>query len=227
MKLRRLLTLLLAWAGSAVHVLSIAALLIAGVGIAPAVQAASAVTGSVSFDAASQLYTYTYVLDPAFLQGGNIGLSVRQNIAVNFLAPRPEAHAEPDGFMFVLTSSANGVGPPLNISGSYWGWWSTSSNAVYDKDLVFSFSTQRGVSTDTANNFYVFSTGYTGGPPGNEIYVDFGQIVGPELVNIPEPDSPVPESSKVVMFLAGAVLLLCLAARRGGWRSKYVGAAAL
>jgi len=196
--------------------LSSAALVVAALVMTTAetAQAIPAVTGDVSFDPTTQLYTYTYTIDSSLLTGGSILFGVRQNIAVNYTSPLPTSHTDLDGFNFSISSSAGSSGPPTSISGSYWSWWS-QPGATFDEDLVFSFTTTRGVSTDPNNNFILYSDGYTGGPPGLESLLDYGRIVSPALVNI-APDMPVvvPEPSAALLLLAGLMPVAWMGSRK-------------
>lgn len=184
---------------------------LAALTVTPPAQAASAVTGAVSYDAATKLYTYTYTVDSRALSSlGYVEFAVRENLKGNWSFPLPVATGQPDDFNFVML--VGDAAPPLSISGSYWGWTNRTVNATYTGDLVFWFSTPRGVSTDTANNFYLFTGGGTSGPPGYEGFVDFGHIVGPSLVDLPAP-TVVPEPGMAWLWSAGVLPLLWAAGR--------------
>ncbi len=191
--------------------------LIAWVLIWPAhsVHAVPAVTGEVSFDAGTQLYTYTYTVDTRHLGGGTVIFDVLQNIAENFLQPQPVSMSGPAGFVATHLSVGGYKDPPISVYGSHWGWISTAYDTVYGAEpLVFSFVTERGVSNSTENNFYLWSGGYFAGPGDvfSQHVFGFGHVVGPQLVNIPQ---LVPEPASAALLPMGLLLLAMLR-----WRSS-------
>jgi hypothetical protein len=194
------------------RILTIAGFALATLLAPPPARAASAVTGAVNYDAATKLYTYTYTVDASALSSqGYVEFAIRENLQANWSGPMPSRWTQPDGFGFVIL--AGGAPPPLSISGSYWSWISTEANATFVGNLVFSFSTTRGVSTDAANNFFLFTGGGTSGPPGYEGFVDFGHIVGPSLVDIPAPTF-VPEPGTGLLWSVGLLPVLWAVGRR-------------
>lgn len=199
------------------RVLNIAAfvlLMLVGLMATRPAHAVSAVTGTVSYDPVTKLYTYIYTVDASVLSSiGHVNFAIRQNVQVNWSGPLPTTWGQPDDFNFAILSGGATPGP-IGISGSYWGWTSSFASGAYDKDLVFWFSTTRGVSTDTANNFFLFSGGYTGGPPGYEGFVDFGNIVAPALVNIEAPPGIVPEPGMALLWAVGLLPVMWAVGRR-------------
>jgi len=176
--------------------------------------AVSAVTGTGSYHPVTKLYNYTYTIDASVLSSiGHVSFAIRQNVQINWSGPLPTNWGQPDDFNFAILSGGGAPGP-VGLSGSYWGWTSSFPYGVYDEDLVFWFSTTRGVSTDTANNFYLFSGGYTGGPPGYEGFVDFGNIVAPALVNIEAPPGIVPEPGTALLWAMGLLPVMWAVGRR-------------
>lgn len=160
-------------------------------------------TGSVSFDDLTDLYTYTYTIDAT--QNDTITeLSILQNLGFHFSRPLPVSHTQPEGWNFTI--AAGGISEPIEdyIRGSFWTWQKTSE--AQDLDLLtFSFTTERGVNTTELNNYFIFDPFGTTGPPAFP-GVTVGRIVGPEFVTINEV-SPVPENEIFAMMVAGLGLL--------------------
>jgi len=161
------------------------------------VQAAPMLTGNVSFDDASKLYTYTYTLDTTGYAGNIIEILIHQNLGFNFETPYPVSHTEPDNWQFVLLVGGN---DEVTFTGSMWGWW--KNPGTYNDVATFSFTTERGVNTSPNNNYALFNS-Y---PYLLSGFVEKGYIVGPELVTI-NPISPVPENETYAIMLAGLGIL--------------------
>ena len=166
-------------------------------------------TGDVSFDDITNLYTYTYTLDTSQYEGNIVEISIHQNLGFNFDEPLPISHTEPDNWMFVLT--VGGVAD--NISGSFWAWW---KNPGTDNDLAtFSFTTERGVNTSLDNNYALYNNSYPTPPSG---FIEVGHIVGPALVDIGV--SPVPENETYAMMMAGLGFVGFMVRRKSKYSSN-------
>ena len=167
------------------------------------VRASPFLTGDVSFDDVTNLYTYTYTLDTSQYAGNIVEISIHQNLGFNFDGHLPVSHTEPDNWMFVLT-----VGSVAdNISGSFWAWW---KNPGTNNDLAtFSFTTERGVNTSPDNNYALYNNSYPEPPSG---FIEVGHIVGPELVNIGV--SPVPENKTYALMMVGLGIVGFMARRK-------------
>ncbi|ACT51440.1 PEP-CTERM sorting domain-containing protein [Methylovorus glucosotrophus] len=162
------------------------------------VQAAPMLTGSVSFDDATKLYTYTYTLDTTGYAGNIVEILIHQNLGFNYEGPYPVSHTEPDNWQFVLPVGGN---DEVTFTGSMWGWW---KNPGTDNDVAtFSFTTERGVNTSPDNNYALFNNSYPSPPSG---FVEKGYIVGPELITL-NLTSAVPENETYAIMLAGLGLL--------------------
>ena len=198
------------------RVLNIAAfvlLMLVGLMATRPAHAVSAVTGTVSYDPVTKLYTYTYTVDASVLSSqGYVEFAIRQNEQINWSGPLPDAWGQSAGFNFFMTAGSQPN--PVLVPGTFWTWISDTPNVVYTQDLVFWFSTTRGVSTDTRNNFFVFTGGGTTGPPGYEGFVDFGNIVGPALVNIEAPPGIVPEPGMALLWAMGLLPVMWAVGRR-------------
>ncbi|MBA3695785.1 MAG: PEP-CTERM sorting domain-containing protein [Methylotenera sp.] len=170
------------------------------------VRATPMLAGSVSFDGTTDLFTYTYTLDTSEFEGNIANIDIWQNIGFNFDTPFPVSHTEPLGWMFVLSVGSVGNGPfgsEENIAGSFWSWWKNPGDVVYDDIQTFSFTTERSVTTSRENNYGLYNN-HRIIPTG---YIEIGHIVGPALVDINDPVSPVPENETYAMMMAGLGVL--------------------
>jgi hypothetical protein len=162
---------------------------------------AALLSGNVSFNDTTDLYTYTYTLDTTNYDGDISIVDIWQNTNSNFEAPLPVAHSEPQGWQFVLSVGSIGTEPinsPDRISGSFWGWW-RNPGAEFADIQTFSFTTERTPSTSLIDNYALYN------PLVGE-YIEQGNIVGPQLIDL-APVSPVPENETLAMMLAGLGLL--------------------
>ena len=156
------------------------------------VEALPILNGSVSFNPMTNLYTYSYLLDnssgPAPITDFAILIdSTRDSFPID-PSLTPIAHTEPPGWSFVLSVSGTSAFPPLNESGTFYEWNNFIGVPVGNVLSGFSFTTDRGPTPNANNNFLVFSTSFSGGPPSNMGIVEFGHIVGPDF-GVPEPSS--------------------------------------
>lgn len=180
-------------------------------------RASPLLTGEVSFDDITHLYTYTYTIDAT--QNNRITeLNILQNLGFDSIEPLPVSHTQPDGWNFVI--SIGGISDPgdNHIFGSYWAWQQFAPN---NSDLLtFSFTTERGVNTTEQNNYLMFDPYGTTGPPAFPGVI-VGKIVGPEFVTINEvPVSTVPENDTYAMMLAGLGILGFIARRNAKCSNK-------
>lgn len=183
------------------------------------VQAAPLLTGDVSFDDLTNLYTYTYQLDTSQLSGQTIEVGILQNLGFDFTEPTPTSFTKPDsdwGFGISVGGLRNSGAQ--NIEGSFWMWVTTSFVPSSTNGLLqFSFTTERGVNTTLANNYFIFSSGGTTGPAENSGFIEVGHIVGPEFVNINEvPVTAVPENETYMMMVAGLAVIGLIAKHQKG-----------
>lgn len=170
------------------------------------------VTGEVSFDSSNNLYTYTYTLDTTTLLNSTVEFALLQNLGYDYEHPLPVSHSLPaiGQWQFVISVGGLSHSGDQNIFGSFWTWQhsSFSSSVSNVGNLVFTFTTSRGVNTSNANNYFIYNGGATSGPEENVGFIEVGHIVGPEFINFtPPPTSPVPETSICAMMLTGIVLL--------------------
>lgn len=160
---------------------------------------AALLSGDVSFNDVTDLYTYTYTLDTTNYEGDISIVDIWQNTNFNFDAPIPIAHTEPEGWQFVLSVGSVGTEPinsPDRITGSFWGWW---RGAEFADIQTFSFATERTPSTSLEDNYALYN-------PLVGQYIEQGHIVGPQLIDL-APVSSVPENETYAMMLAGLGLM--------------------
>ena len=166
---------------------------------------ADLVDSKVEYDAATNLYTYTYRIGASVMPAGTIELNLLENVAFNFEGPLPVAHTEPDGWSFRLAVGGWGKAP-VGTQGSFWSWANTSF-IPSDEVLNFSFTTAYAPETSDRNNLVLWASNGQSGPGNYPNVIDFGNVIGPQLVNIPQPPSPVPEPRAAAMLMFGMLLL--------------------
>lgn len=172
---------------------------------------AAMLSGNVSFDDVTDLYTYTYILDTTDFVGN---IAIVDILASKYNLLPPVSHTEPDGWDFVVSSGSIGTAPfgsQFRINGAFWGWWkNTVDNATYSDIQTFSFSTERSITTSIEKNYGLFNSVI-----GTSSYIEDGRIVGPDFLYIPPvPVSPVPENETYAMMIAGLGLLGFIGRRR-------------
>jgi hypothetical protein len=150
-------------------------------------------SGSVSFNPATSLYTYSYVVDNRLGPAGINELSILIDGSKQDFSLEPIAHVEPLGWDFATAISGSSALPPLNEFGTFWQWFDSVGVPVGATLSGFSFTTDRGPTAGLNNNFFLFSTSFSGGPPMNEGTVEFGHIVAPDfgVQAVPEPSASV------------------------------------
>lgn len=177
----------------------------------PNAYAANLLTGEVTFDNSTNLYTYTYTLDTTTLLDHTVNIGILQNLGIDWSYPLPVSHTEPvlGDWIFKMTAGGLSNSGSLNIYGTFWTWehnyFSESVSNV--GNLVFSITTPRGVNTSTANNYFIYNGGATTGPSENAGFIEIGHIVGPEFINFTPPPLPVPEQQVYVMMIFGLGLI--------------------
>jgi hypothetical protein len=155
----------------------------ASAGAAPA----ALLTGSVSFDAHTGLYTYSYTLD------NRHGPGVITQLDVEFESLRfedfqqPLGHSTAPGWEFRTEVSGGIANPPYAEVGSFWAWYNASGVPVGATLSGFSFTTRAGPTAGTGNNYFVFANDQGSVPPDFGI-VAYGHVVAPDLTLAPAPE---------------------------------------
>jgi len=149
------------------------------------------VSGSVSFDSITHLYTYSYVLDYSGPERiTEWGVLINSFDWIPSLVP--SAFTSPAGWNFV----ANAVGyvpPPADFGGTFWDWVPLEK-ASSSGD--FSFTTSQAPTPFIANNNYFVFSGQT--------LTEYGHVVAPDfLISVPPVVTPEPPS---IMLLASGLL---------------------
>jgi len=152
-------------------------------------RATSILTASVSFDPNAGLYTYSYLIDnatgPATIN--ELSVLVQTGFNGNGLSG-PPAHADPSGWFFYTAYSGSSALPPVNELGIFWEWHDYSGLPGGSSLAGFSFTTPYGPTPSTSNNYFLWSSTYTGGPACCAGVVEYGHVVAPDLA-APEPSS--------------------------------------
>jgi hypothetical protein len=169
-------------------------------------------SGSVSFDSASDLYTYGYNI----ANGNEIassGLSykiVELSVLVNSTSfanvPAPAAHTDA-GWSF---SSPMTTASDIGEVGMSWSWSGFSLGVPPFENGVpanitksdFSFTTDRAPSSGTGNNYFLYALTDNGGVFADAKIIEFGRVVAPDFL------IPAPEPSTLLLLTAGIISLL-------------------
>jgi hypothetical protein len=144
-------------------------------------------TGSVSFDNATDLYTYSYVVNNTSRSSSIGELALLVDTFAHGLQADPRAipHAVPPGFRVHKAVSGSIEEPPYNIAGKLFVW-----EPVNLVDLIqagqtlggFSFSAPFPPAVGQNNNYFLYSF-------DDQRVVDYGRVVAPDFRGsyVPEP----------------------------------------
>src|SRR6266852_3149165 len=94
------------------------------------VEALPILSGSVSFDSATNRFTYSYVVDNSVGPAPIHELSILINSARQDPFFMPAAHTEPPGWNFSPATSGSSALPPLNEFGTFWQWFNSTGVPV-------------------------------------------------------------------------------------------------
>lgn len=180
-------------------------------------RASPILTGEVSFNDITNLYTYTYTLDTSELLDNTVEVGLLQNLGFKHSSPLPVSHSEPEDWQFNVSVGGLTNSGSENIAGSFWEWANTSfsNDNILNDQLIFSITTERGVNPTLDNNYFIFNGGATTGPDEAPGFIEIGHIVGPEFVTInPDPVSTVPENETYAMMMAGLGIVGFMARRK-------------
>jgi len=192
--------------GKLLGVISLVAFAVAS----PLAANAAILSGNVSFDSNTGLYTYSYSLDNTSGPGAIKELSVLVDSSQNRVSAPPASFASPTGWSSRQAVSGTSADSPLNEFGAFWQWWANQALPVGNTMTGFSFTTAFAPVTGSANNYFLWSNSYTGGPSaiGNGGIVEWGHVVAPNFV------AAVPIPAAAWLFGSGLMGLIGLARRK-------------
>lgn len=178
----------------------------------PIMANAAILSGNVSFDSNTGLYTYSYALDNTSGPAAIKELSVLFDSSQNSVSAPPHSYATPGGWSFGEAVSGRSADSPLNEFGAFWQWYAGQALPIGSTMGGFSFTTSFAPVTGSANNYFLWSNSYTDGPSaiGNGGILEWGHIVAP---NFSAPTA-VPAPATVWLFGSGLMGLVGVARRK-------------
>jgi hypothetical protein len=144
---------------------------------------AAILSGNVSFDSNTSLYTYSYTLDNTSGPAAIKEFSVLFDNSQATISTPPHSYMTPAGWSFGQAVSGSSADSPLNEYGAFWQWYASQALPTGGTMSGFSFTTSFAPVTDSANNYFLWSNSYTDGPPliGGGGIVEWGHIVAPNF----------------------------------------------
>ena len=155
----------------------------AGLLVVAGIANAAILTGGVSFNPITDVFTYSYTLNNTSGPATVTELSILIDSALQDFTLAPTAHTDPAGTSFDIAVSGSSALPPLNEFGTFWQW--QVSVPVGTTLSGFSFTTPQAPVLNSSNNYFLFSTTFTGGPPGNTGIIEFDHVIAPDFA-VPE-----------------------------------------
>ncbi len=173
---------------------------------------AALLSGSVSFDSNTGLYTYSYTLDNTSGPAAIKEFSVLVDSSQASVSAPPVSHSDPTAWSFGAAVSGTSALSPLDEYGAFWQWYGSQALTAGGIMSGFSFTTPHAPVTDSANNYFLWSNSYSGGPSGigNGGIVEWGHIVAP---NFSAPTA-VPIPAAACLFGSGLLGLIGVARRQ-------------
>ena len=163
-------------------------------------------SGSVSFDPTTGLYTYSYTLDnqsgPAPIYDIDILIDMT---VIGYIS---SSHTNPAGWTSYSAQSGYSALPPLDEYGMFWEWYTPGGGVPVGSDLSgFSLITRVAPSTSSSNDYFLSGAGYSGGPAPNYGVAEYGHVVAPLFPAdwvVPEPSTALPAAIAGLMGLGYA-----------------------
>ncbi|HYA39622.1 MAG TPA: VPLPA-CTERM sorting domain-containing protein [Candidatus Methylomirabilis sp.] len=186
--------------------------LVAFANVCPLAANAATLSGAVSFDSNTGLYTYSYILDNTSGLAAIKELSVLVDNSQDKITKAPLSYTTPTGWYLGQAVSGSSADSPLNEFGTFWQWYASQALPTGGTMSGFSFTTSIAPVTGSANNYFLWSNSYTGGPPaiGNGGIVEWGHIVAPDF----GATAVVPIPAAVWLFGSGLLGLIRVARRK-------------
>jgi hypothetical protein len=180
-------------------------------------QAAPILSGSASFDAGTNLYTYQYTIDNTF---GTTGIFAFALMVDSTRATPPSvAHTEPTNWSLAWGQPHQTIAaPPYSIAGTVFAWTTGQWNEILTGNVLsgFSFTSSVAPSVSQTNNYWLAGSEIGNGQipeSPNLLLVEWGRVVAPDFLGTNGgPVGAIPEPATYAMLLAGLGLL--------GWHAR-------
>ena len=174
------------------------------------VQAVPLVSGDVSFDSSTQLYTYSYSIggSPEAVPPIN-EFGIRIGDPQWSFSAKPDSFTAPPGWDFFSQVQGNNSAIGIGLS-AFWMWQHAPSGG--DPTGGFSFTTSRGPATTELTNYFLYSSTVAG--TGAEGLFEYGHVVAPDFGAFPTPPPAIPEPETWLMLSFGLGLLALWRRRR-------------
>jgi hypothetical protein len=145
-------------------------------------------TGSVTYDRSSQLYTYSYALDDRPSPGPVDVVELRVATHVyDIFNLNPVGHTAPAPFTDFYTAEG-GWNTAAFPGGTFYEWHAWARPGATGVYTGFSFTSRYGPAESGPDNYALFSSAVTGPPQYRpDGFVEYGRMVAPDLAAAPEP----------------------------------------
>jgi hypothetical protein len=178
---------------------------------------AAILSGNVSLDSNTGLYTYSYTLDNTSGSAAIKELSILVDSSQARVNNPSLSFTTPSGWSMGAAVSGSSADAPLNEYGVFWQWFAGQALPTGSTLSGFSFITPFAPVTGSANNYFLWSNSYTGGPAsiGSGGIVEWGHIVAPDFVMTASiPAAVVPLPAAAWLFGSGLLGLIGVARRK-------------
>jgi len=166
-------------------------------------------TGSVTYDRSSQLYTYSYTLDDRTSPGAVNVVEIRIATHIyDIFHLNPVSHTTSAPFSDFYTAEG-GWDTPAFPGGTFYEWYAWMRPLTPGVHNGLSFTSRYGPGTDDVANYTLFSSAVTGPPLyRTDGFVEYGRVVAPDLTSAPEP-------APLVLAIIGLMAVAFRPLRRG------------